>query len=583
MMNIKNIAYRGLAYYGNTVYRVASALRAGNLREMTKRYPGSFITPPEQIRFETASKISYHLQHVIEEVSGKRMEIRDITRTVSDGIETGLFKIYGERIFINHLRVGELLGHLGLPAEKEKDFRREATKHYLTLEYIQSDQASGYFGSNTRVVDGRTYYERAYTVLTRDGKTLNLTRIINQDKVEVNDNRPSVLLMPGIACNHKSFDLEDANSYALRLADNGNWTYLFDPRGLGKNKGEFDPRCFFDTLVTNEGPASLEFIYGRPNPKKPVIVIGHSMGGLIAEFVLIRQAYKLNLYCEKVAKMMGDSQFQPRGKTRGELEAYLDQTEAKLKGRKADAEIQIQIAEARTHLERLKAYKGLITLGSPKIFDKNSHPIFPALLMLNILLPILREEEVPVDKLRWLLKYLPSASRIATALIDTKNFSDPTAFLSQFIEKGTESFPLGVGFQLLKAIYSGKGIRRMDDTHFNYSSHLHEIPPDIPIFHLIGEADTLAPDYNLAFINHQYYRGRDLDFSTFKPYSHANQSIRRISRHSDPSQFPLEAIRSQVQGIVVPTGHLDFLYGEAGEKIVRPLLDRIIQAIWQAK
>ena len=582
-MKVRDIAMRGLALGGNTVYGIASALRANNLRKMAERYPGSFITPPEQIRVETARKISYHLQHVIEEVSGKKLEINDITRLVSDGIESGLFKLYGERIFINHLRVDELLGRLGLPGEKEAEFRREATKHYLTLEYIQSDQASGYFGSNTRVVDGRTYYERAYTILTRDGKTLNLTRIINQDKVEVNDDRPSVMLMPGIACNHKSFDLNDNNSYALRLADKGNWTYLFDPRGLGKNKGEFDARCFFDTLVINEGPASLEFIYGRPTPKKPVVVIGHSMGGLIAEFVLIRQAYKLNLYCEKIAKMTGDIQFQPRGKTRSELGAYLDQTEAKLRGRKADAEIQIEIAEARTHLERLKAYKGLITLGSPKIFDKNSHPIFPALLMLNILLPILREEEVPVDKLRWLLKYLPSASRIATALIDTKNISDPTAFLSQFIEKGTESFPLGVGFQLLKAIYSGRGIRRMDDKQFNYSGHLHEIPPDIPIFHLVGTGDTLAPDYNLAFIDKRYYRGKNLDFSSFKPYSHARRSIQRIYPHNDPAQFPLEAVKSQVTGIIVPTGHLDFLYGRYGEGIVRPLIDRIIQTIWQAE
>jgi hypothetical protein len=102
----------------------------------------------------------------------------------------------------------------------------------------------------------------------------------------------------------------------------------------------------------------------------------------------------------------------------------LDESEGRLSGRAIDEEIRTLIAEARAHLERLKSVKGLITLGSPKIFDKNSHLLFPSLLMLNLVLPLLKEEKVPVDNMKELVKKFPSFAQVARPLINPANFED---------------------------------------------------------------------------------------------------------------------------------------------------------------
>ncbi len=94
-MKIKDFALRGLALYGNTLYNVASALRAGNLRKMAERAPRSYIIPAEKIRTDTARKIAPSLQHVIKEVSGRTLPRHEVIRTISEGIETGLSRSTG--------------------------------------------------------------------------------------------------------------------------------------------------------------------------------------------------------------------------------------------------------------------------------------------------------------------------------------------------------------------------------------------------------------------------------------------------------------------------------------------------------
>lgn len=582
---MKRAALRAVARYGNVTYNIASAARQQKLRTMISQHPESFVRSPEEIERETAHLVVPTLQHVIEEVTSKplaRDELRRLEKLVSEDQEE-CFENYGEAIFINPHRIDDLLTHLGLPQEQKERFLGEARQHYLLRDYVYSDQATGHFASKFRTREAGNYNERPYSILTRDGRTLHLTRIVNMDQVKTNDDRPSLLFVPGIACNHKVFDLVNETSLALEHADKGRWVYLFDPRGLGKNKGEFDPECFFDTLISNDLPAAAEFTFNRPSQKKPVVLIGHSMGGMIAEFMLVRQAYKLNRLAREIAKMTGEPTFRPKGKTREEIAAFLDKTEAALGHRKTDSAIKALIAEARNHLDILRTIKGLITVGSPKIFDKNEHPIYPTLLWLNIFLPMLREEKVPIDTAKLLLKLMPSLTFTLRHLINSSNFADPKAFLSKFVEKGTDSFPLGVGFQLLKAVYSGKGMRRMDRDKFNYSAHLDEIPPDISIFHIVGEEDPLAPPFNLAFIDRSYSEGGSLDFAPFPEYNHEEKRVYQLDQDSPVSQLPLSPQKGQVTGFVVEgVSHLDFFDGKTAERVVRPLLHRLVDTIWQS-
>src|SRR3989338_1615203 len=582
---IKEAVFRGTARSGNLAYTAASTLRRSAVTKLAARRPESFVRTPEAIEAETSHRMAPTLQHVVKEITGRTLPLDQVRQIIRRGAHTGLFNNYGEAIFINPHHAEDLLEKLTIPLEQKSDFLAAARKHYLLREYVFADQSKGFFGAAFRELDRGTYMERGYFVYTRDGKPLTVTRIINQDRVKTNDDNPSLLLIPGIACHSGMFDLDAETSLALELADKGNWTFLFDPRGLGKNKGEFDAQCFFDTLVSNDLPAAVEFLYNRPKTKKPVVLVGYSIGGMIAEFMLVRQAYKLNSLVRDICKLSGKrSDFEPKGKTRREVATFLNETTAALtNGKQPDQEIKIIIAEARTFLAMLDCVKGLITIGSPKIFDKNSHPIFPALLMLNIFLPIFGAESVPVDVAKGLVKVLPSLTIVARQLINPDNFDDPKQFLASFTNKGTGSFPLGVGLQLLKAVYSGKGIRRMGNGRFNYSAHLDEIPPDIPIFHLTGSLDPLAPPFNLAFIQPDYYQGKALDFSQFPGYQHREKGIHNFSRQRDLHYLRLSKVASQVHGFAIAgLSHLDLLYGKTAEAIVRPLLHQLIDVIWQA-
>lgn len=577
---LKGYALRGTARVGNTIYGALSATRRGSIRRMAERYPRSYVISPEKVEAQTAYRLGPTLQHVIKEVTGNEPKLDSVLKIIDKGLASGLFDNYGEAIFINPHRIDDLLTILSIPPDKKTEFLEDARKHYLLREYVYADQAKGYFGSKFHSYDRGNYIEREYSILTRDGQLMSLTRIVNQEKVRTNDDRPSVLTIPGVACNRETFHLNERDSFALGQSDRGRWTYLFDPRGLGRNKGDFDPYCFVDTLVSNDLPAAVDFIHNRPSPKKPVILIGHSMGGLIAEFMLIRQAYKLRLITEQINNLTGRNDFTTKGKTRPEISAFLFEAEGGIdNGKRTGREINALVAEARAYLEILNSVKGLITLGSPKIFDKNQHPVWPLLLNLNLLLPLLKAEEVPVDLGKWLISKVPKLATLIRPLINPKNFEDPGAFLAEFAG-GTDSFPLGVGLQFLIAIYSGKGMRRMSKDRFNYSAHLDEIPVDIPISHFYGTSDILAPPFNAAFVNHSYYQGEAIDFSQFPRYAHEAQMIHQLDSKTDPQAVN---ITRQVNGFVVKgVGHLDFLYGKRANQVIIPLINRLVDQMWQS-
>ncbi|MBI5700857.1 alpha/beta fold hydrolase [Candidatus Saganbacteria bacterium] len=568
---------RGTALAGNAAYRAASLVWGLQIRKAVNLHPNSFVPSPDSVEAQSLHRIGPMLQHVIKEMTGAEIQIAEIRRVLIEGAKKGLLHNFGERVFINEHRAGDLLAALKVDVGREAEFKDLARKHYLLRDYFLGEQAGGYFASNLRELPRGYYSDRSYAVPTRDGKTLKFQRVINQDRVKTNDGSPSILLLPGIACNHRIFNLSDSDSLAMDLADLKNWVYLFDPRGLGENKGAFDPHCFIDTIARNDLPAVCEFISKRPNPQKPVILIGHSMGGLIAEFMLVRRAYKLQEVLSKIV-LPGENSFNIRGKARPEIERYLDNVESICERDGLDHDLPALIAEAREHLSVLRSVKGLITLGSPKIFDKNSHPLYPLLLMLNIIMPLLGQEEVPVDIVKQLVRVFPQISLGARLLINAENFDDPNGFLAKFIKDGCDSFPLGVGLQFLKAIYSGKSVRGMGKSKYDYAMNIDLLPVDIPIYQIVGADDVLCPPFALSFIDPQMNDNKNLNLSAYPQYSHAEKRVYRISKRGDIPAIgpnPNRAMGFVVDGV----GHIDLLFGKRYEELIKPLLMRLVATI----
>ncbi|MFH1361546.1 MAG: alpha/beta hydrolase [bacterium] len=575
LAKLKTAALYTAARAGNAVYTAASVLQRGRLKKFAAQKPKSLITPPEEIEKQTAARLVPTLQHTIYDLTEKKrvVPLDRLDTIVKQGLANDLFENFGEAIYIKQTRVADLLERLDLPLELEDRFIELATKHGLIREHIYANQLREALFLKHRQRGLNKYGERTYTVVTRDGFHLRLTRLVNFEKVRVGDTSPNILFIPGTACNELFFDLNDEQSLTLDTADKGAWVYSCAHRGLGRNKGEFDPHCTIDTEVSNELPAYIDYIFHR-SKNKQVILIGHSKGGFTALFMAIRQAYKLQKLINNITAKQQLPNFSLQGKTRKEINQYLTEL--------GNAEeIRSLIEEAKKHLEILEMIKGIITLGSPLAFDKNSHPIFPLFLTLNILLPTFGEEAVPVDKGKWLAKTFPSLAKLAKMLINPNNFDDPKAFIGELAQKATDSFPLGVGFQMLKAIHSGRGIRRMTKDKFEYAKHLHLIPTDIPIAMLFGDRDILAPKFNLGFIDESFRKDSAIDFSQFSRFQHTRQVVHRIASPEDVAQVPLPAEFSRVTGFLIEgINHLDFFYGKVGEETVRPLLNRLIDSMW---
>jgi hypothetical protein len=151
-------------------------------------------------------------------------------------------------------------------------------------------------------------------------------------------------------------------------------------------------------------------------------------------------------------------------------------------------------------------------------------------------------------------------------LISPQNHKNDKGFIMGYLRACGESFPLGLGFQFLKAIYNGEGFKRMDETRLNYSHLLSFFPPEIPIFHFWGTEDPLSPPTNARFS---------------KSYPHRIRQVHHILDAEDLSQIEISPERSQsVDFVVEGANHLDLLYGQKAEEVVYPLLIRAIRQVW---
>jgi len=527
---------------------------------------------------QTVFGVAPTMVHVVREITGVQFDGEAMRDRILEGVREGLFHNYGEAIFINPHRVDPLMAKFGIAAGLRDTFLAEARKHYLVYDQFYAGQMPAIYASHPRGESrGQNYIERMYTVPTRDGVPITFTRIVNVDRVVTNDDRPSVVLVTCLAGERATFDLSDSDSPALDLADRANWVYIFEPRGSGRNRGEFDPNAFLDTFVSNDLPAVLGFVHNRPKIKKPAVLVGHSRGGDVAKFMIVRAAFKLNQAVDAIGKVTGQG-FTTRGKTRTEIAQYLDEIDRDRAGQERSPELDSRLEEARINLELLRGVKALITLGSPMIFDKNYHEIFPLLLMLNHLLPFVGADRVPVEWAKWLAATIPGLIKIVRMLINPRNFDDPDGFLKAFVGRGTTDFSMGEGFQFLKAVYGGRGFKRMGKDQFNYPEHLDLIPPDLPVIDFVGEDDILCAPYNLGFINRAFASPR-LDFSHFPQYAHSRRNVARIRLSDDADSIPLPSGSSYVQGYLVEgIGHLDYLFGRRGQ-VIRRFVERLVERV----
>ena len=537
------------ARWANASYNAYSRIYQGQLR-LGLPVSQKLLRSQEEIRSRSAAKLALSLYHIFFHITKARIPRNEIKLVLLDELDKGRILLTEDVIFLSEEDLRRLASvRFHIPGDDLPGIIAEARRRRILKETLKEHRAPAYFESEIEECEenGRGDYEIVhYRDFTDEGKSIGFRRLASMEAVTSGDNRPSLLMVPGIGCNSNCFNLNNRYSMAKDLADLGFWIYLFDPRGMGVNKERFDPFVTIDTLIDYDLPAVARFIFGRSRGK-PLILVSHSMGGLVAECMVLNWALRRNF---DRLDMLTDPQ-------RERLDKILP-----------------PLDEANAYLSMIR---GVVTLGAPKFFEKLSHPIFPYSLWLNHISRIFRLRNVPFREAIRLLIQVPGLrmgtkmvfnSNVAglNPLISPKNHKDDKGFIIEYLRSCGESFPLGLGFQFLKAIYNGEGFKRMDETRLNYSKLLRFFPADIPVFRFWGTEDPLAPPANMRFT---------------QSYPHRIKQVHRVRDTADLAAIEIQPERSQsVDFVVEGANHLDLLYGKAADELIHPLLFRVIRQTW---
>jgi len=535
----------------NATYNSYSRFYEGQLR-LGLPVSKELIKTQEEMRSVASGKLALTLYHIFLRVTGTRIPRNHIKYILIGDIEAGNIKLTENVIILTRKQLKYLtINRLKIPAYFFTDILEEATRRRILIETLKQNRLPSYFDSEIEEnsQNGRGDYEIVYyRDYTDEGKEIKFRRLVSIEDVTSGDSQPSLLLIPGFTNNSNCYDLTDHQSLAKDFADKGHWVYLFDPRGMGINEGKFDPLYTVDTLIDYDLPTVLNFIYTR-SKSKPSVLIGHSMGGIVSENMVL--SWNVRQHFDDL-----------KGLT-GQQKAALDQI----------------LPSARVATENLKQVKAIISMGSPKAFNRTSHAIYPAMLWLNHLARVFNLRQVPVKDVLQFMMQVPVLSDVTQTLLNSnigdlnfilcpENHRTNKVFTKLYVNKVLESVPLGLGFQFLKAIYNGEGFKRMDQSRFNYSSHVHLMPRDIPVFHFWGTKDPLAPPDNLQFSKH---------------YPHRSKKIYYIEKPEDAARIEISTRKSQVIDFVIEgANHLDLLYGKLAEGIVKPLIMKIIESSWDS-
>ncbi|MBW1990081.1 MAG: alpha/beta fold hydrolase [Deltaproteobacteria bacterium] len=545
----KLAANQAPAWVVNAGYEYYSKVYQGQLR-LGLPVSRELIISQKEIENSAAAKLALTLYHIFLRTTGTRIPRLEIKNTILDELSSGRMKLTENVIVLARDQLEYLAGQRFKIAEKHLPaVTNEARRRRILKEALAYDRAPAYFESEVeeRGENGRGDYEMVYyRDYTSEGKEIRFRRLVSMEDVTAGDDRPSVVLVPGFANNANCFNVTNDHSLAKDLADLGYWTYLFDPRGMGINEGKFDPYYTVDTLIDHDLPSVVRFIYHR-SKGKPSILVGHSMGGIISE----NMALMWNL-----RKQLND------------LPGLSDEK------REAIDRILPPMDEA---AKSLPMVRGIVSLGSPKYFEKLSHVIFPVMLWLNHVARIFKFRYVPVREFFWFLTQPPFVKRLGLNLLNTnfadlnflccpENHDDWKGFVREYVHHCLESVPIGLGFQFLKAIYNGEGFKRMDDTRLNYSEYLRYFPENIPVFHFFGTADPLCPHTNQRYSEY---------------YPHRRKRVYEITTPRDLKKIEITGEPDQaVDFIIHGANHLDLLYGTVNTEIVQPLLRRIVHQVW---
>ncbi len=533
----------------NSSYNVYSNLQKGQL-SMGLPVSSQLIDTHQRLQERAAAKLALTLYHIFIKTTDKRIPRKMIKHILLEELHRNHLVLAENVIILNR----EELTRLILTQFKIKEMYlesvlKEASRRMILRETLQVKQLPAYFESkiDEKEANGRGDYETVfYRDYTDEGKVIGFQRLVSIESVTTADSRPSVVLVPGFANNSRCYNLNNRYSIAKDLADMGYWTYLFDPRGVGINEGKFDPYYTIDTLIDHDLPTVVKFIYNR-SKGKPSILIGHSMGGIISENMVLNWSLRKNL---------NDNQLLDE-ETKKQLDKILPNEK-----------------EAESNLSMVK---GIITLGSPKFFKKNTHLVFPSGLWLNHFARMLQLRYVPIKEVFWLITQPPILKQLNRFLlnhnfgnlnfmVNPANHEDDKDFAQHYLARAMESVPLGMGFQILKAVYNGEGFKRMDATRLNYSKLVEFFPADIPVFHFWSTSDPVSTPKNIKYS---------------RLYPHRYKRVYRIETVDDLKKVEILPEKSQlIDFIIADTKHLDFLYGKMANEIIQPLIIRIINQVW---
>ena len=529
----------GPALFINSSYNAYSMLYRGQI-SLGLPVSKELIISQAEIRSRAVRKLALVLYHICLHTTTVPLPRRDIKKIIANELAQGRLRLTENVILPTEDQMTDLvLKRFKVPKRDLGKILDKARRRRILSESLRVDPVPIYFESDIeeKSQNGRGDYETVYyRNFTDEGKEIGFRRMVSMEGVTAGDNRPSVVLIPGFANNSNCFNINNRYSLAKDMADKGSWVYLFDPRGVST----------VDTMIDYDLAAMVRFITARSSGK-PSVLVGHSMGGLIAENMVLNWS---------LARHLDD------------LEG-LDPEEKDLLAQA------LPQPDAADHFQNM--VRGIVSLASPKFFSKNSHIFFPTSLWLNHLSRVFRFKQVPVKEISKVLTELPFLKQVTrfvsnrnlgdlNFLISPQNHIDDKHFIERYLQVAMESIPLGLGFQCLKAIYNGNGFKRMDGSRLNYSDCLHLFPENIPVFHFWGTNDKLVPIENLR------YRTR---------YPHRVKKIYHINSPRDLKHITITSEKSQLIDFVVEgANHLDLLYGKAADELVKPLLMQTIETVW---
>ncbi|MCP4023060.1 MAG: alpha/beta hydrolase [Desulfobacteraceae bacterium] len=507
------------------------------------------IVGQDEIKSNAVGKLALTLYHMFNRITEQQVRREDIKSILFEELENDGICLTEKVILLTRDELVHIVvARFNIAPKFLEEIYKEAFRRNILKEALKKNLQPAYFESeiDEKEINGRGDYEIVYyRDFTGEGKEIKFRRLLSIEDVTAGDNNPSIIMVPGFANNSNCYNLNNRYSIAKDLADQGNWVYLFDPRGLGVNAGRLDPYCTVDSLIDHDLPTVLNFIYQRSS-SKPSILMGHSMGGLVSENMVMNWALRLDF--DKI-------------KLHDDKKKALDKI----------------LPPEDISLDSLKTVKGIVSLGSPRNFNKKSHVLFPSALWLNHLSRIFKFSHVPIQEMSRIVTQMPVLKSITrfvynknigdlNFLISPENHKNDKYFIERYLDQATESIPLGLGFQFLKAVYDGNGFKRMDASALNYSHHYAFFPKNIPLFHFWGGKDCLAPLSNIRY-------------SQF--YPHKVKKVYHLEKAEDLKKVDILPERSQLIDFVIEgASHLDLLYGKKAQELVYPLLELIIKQVW---